>query len=92
MIRALWTSTSGMQAQQLNIHVTANNLADVNTAGFKRSRADFQDLLYQTLRVPGGPSSGGTQVRTGMELGHGSRAVAIQKLFLQGDYRQTQNE
>jgi flagellar basal-body rod protein FlgG len=81
-----------MQAQQLNIDVIANNLANVNTAGFKRSRADFQDLLYQTLRVAGGPTSAGTLVPTGMELGHGTRAVAIQKLFLQGDYQQTQNE
>jgi len=92
MIRALWTSASGMQAQQLNIDVIANNLANVNTTGFKRSRADFQDLLYQTLRVAGGPSSTGTLVPTGMDLGHGTRAVAIQKLFLQGDYQQTQNE
>jgi len=81
-----------MQAQQLNIDVIANNLANVNTTGFKRSRADFQDLLYQTLRVAGGPSSTGTLVPTGMDLGHGTRAVAIQKLFLQGDYQQTQNE
>jgi flagellar basal-body rod protein FlgG len=92
MIRALWTSASGMHAQQLNIDVIANNLANVNTTGFKRSRADFQDLLYQTLRVAGGPTSAGTLVPTGMELGHGTRAVAIQKLFLQGDYQQTQNE
>jgi flagellar basal-body rod protein FlgG len=92
MIRALWTSASGMQAQQLIIDAIANNLANVNTTGFKRSRADFQDLLYQTLRVPGGPSSSGTEVPTGMELGHGSHAVAIQKLFLQGDYQQTQND
>jgi flagellar basal-body rod protein FlgG len=92
MIRALWTSASGMQAQQLNIDVIANNLANVNTSGFKRSRADFQDLLYQTLRVAGGPTSSGTQVPTGVQLGHGTRSVAIQKLFLQGDYQQTQNE
>jgi flagellar basal-body rod protein FlgG len=92
MIRALWTSASGMQAQQLNIDVIANNLANVNTAGFKGSRADFQDLLYQTLHVAGGPTSAGTQVPTGMQLGHGTRPVAIQKLFLQGDYQQTQNE
>ena len=92
MIRALWTAASGMEAQQLNIDVISNNLANVNTTGFKRSRVDFQDLLYQTLRLPGGPSSGGTQVPTGMELGHGTRPVAIEKLFLQGDYQQTQNE
>ncbi|MBI3327986.1 MAG: flagellar basal-body rod protein FlgG [Nitrospinae bacterium] len=92
MIRALWSSASGMQAQQLNIDIIANNLANVNTAGFKRSRADFQDLLYQTLRVAGASSGGGNQVPTGMQLGHGARPAAIQKLFLQGDMQQTQNE
>lgn len=92
MIRALWTSASGMQAQQLNIDVIANNLANVNTAGFKRSRVDFQDLLYQTLRFAGAPTAGGNQIPTGMQLGHGSRPAAIQRLFLAGDMQQTQNE
>lgn len=92
MIRALWSAASGMQAQQLNIDVIANNLANVNTAGFKRSRADFQDLLYQTLRLAGAPTAGGNQAPTGMQLGHGTRPAAIQKLFLQGDMQQTQNE
>lgn len=92
MLRALWTSASGMQAQQLNIDIIANNLANVNTVGFKRSRADFQDLLYQTLRLAGTSTSGGNQVPTGMQLGHGARPAAIQKLFLQGDYQQTHNE
>jgi len=85
MIRALWTSASGMQAQQLNIDVIANNLANVNTAGFKRGRADFQDLLYQTLRLAGAPTSAGNQIPTGMQLGHGARPAAIQKLFLLTD-------
>jgi flagellar basal-body rod protein FlgG len=81
-----------MEAQTLNIDVISNNLANVNTAGFKRSRADFQDLLYQTLRAPGSSSSTGTEVPTGIQLGQGVRPVAVQKLFLQGDYQQTQNE
>jgi flagellar basal-body rod protein FlgG len=81
-----------MQAQQLNIDIIANNLANVNTVGFKRSRADFQDLLYQTMRLAGASTSGGNQVPTGMQLGHGARPAAIQKLFLQGDYQQTHNE
>lgn len=91
MIRALWTAASGMEAQQLNIDVIANNLANVNTTGFKRSRADFQDLLYQTMRQPGAKSSTNSIYPTGMQLGLGSRAAAIQKVFLQGDFQYTQN-
>ncbi len=92
MIRSLWTAASGMQAQSLNIDVISNNLANVNTAGFKRSRADFQDLLYETLRDAGTPSADGTEVPAGIQIGHGTRPVAVQKQFLQGDYQQTQNE
>lgn len=92
MIRALWTAASGMEAQQLNIDVIANNLANVNTVGFKRSRADFQDLLYQTLKLPGTSSSATSEVPTGEQIGLGVKPVAIQKLFLQGDYQQTQND
>jgi len=92
MIRAMWIAASGMEAQQLNVDVISNNLANVNTTGFKRSRADFQDLLYQTLRQPGAASSSSTQVPTGMQVGQGTRPVAIQKIFIQGDYQQTQNE
>lgn len=91
MIRALWTSASGMQAQQLNIDTIANNLANVNTIGFKRSRVEFQDLPYQTLTMPGVTSSStaGTQVPTGAQVGHGSRPVATRKIFAQGNYKQT---
>ena len=92
MIRALWTGATGMQAQQLNIDVVANNLANVNTTGFKRGRGDFQDLLYQTLRLAGTASSAGTEVPTGIQVGHGARTVAVQKIFLQGDFMQTMNE
>ncbi len=92
MIRSLWTAASGMQAQSLNIDVISNNLANVNTAGFKRSRADFQDLLYETLRDAGTASADGTEVPAGIQIGHGTRPVAVQKQFLQGDYQQTQNE
>ena len=92
MLRSLWTAASGMQAQSINIDVLSNNLANVNTTGFKRGRADFQDLLYETLRLPGAPSSTSTQVPTGIQLGHGTRTAAIQKIFLQGDYQATQNE
>lgn len=92
MIRSLWTAATGMQAQTLNIDVIANNLANVNTSGFKRSRADFQDLLYESIRAPGVASSSGTRVPTGIQLGHGVRTVATQKLFMQGDFQATQNQ
>ena len=92
MLRTLWIAASGMQAQRLNIDVISNNLANVNTTGFKRSRADFQDLLYETLRPAGASSSAGTEVPTGMQVGQGTRPVATQKIFLQGDYHQTENE
>jgi flagellar basal-body rod protein FlgG len=91
MIRSLWTAASGMQAQTINIDVIANNLSNVNTAGFKRSRADFQDLLYENMRPPGMASSAGTEVPTGIQIGHGTRPVATQKIFSQGDFQHTQN-
>jgi flagellar basal-body rod protein FlgG len=91
MIRALYTAATGMQAQQLNIDVIANNLANVNTNGFKKSRADFQDLLYQTLRAPGAPSTNNTQLPTGIQVGLGARPAAVQRINLQGDYTQTGN-
>jgi flagellar basal-body rod protein FlgG len=80
-----------MQAQNLNIDVIANNLANVNTAGFKKSRADFQDLLYESLTAPGVSSSEATEVPTGIQVGHGTRPAATQKLFIQGDLEKTQN-
>jgi flagellar basal-body rod protein FlgG len=92
MIRSLWTAATGMQAQQTNIDVVANNLANVNTTGFKRSRADFQDLLYQTMRAPGTETSqAGTQVPVGIQLGHGVKTVSVSKMFTQGDYARTGN-
>lgn len=92
MMRSLWIAATGMQSQQMSIDVVANNLANVNTAGFKRSRVDFQDLLYQTLKLPGTVATGGEVIPTGMQLGQGVRPVAIQKIFEQGDYQQTGNE
>ena len=91
MIRALYTAATGMEAQQLNIDVIANNLANVGTSGFKKSRADFQDLFYQTLKEPGGPATGTTQVPTGIQVGLGVRPVAVQRIHLQGDFSQTTN-
>jgi flagellar basal-body rod protein FlgG len=91
MIRALWTAASGMQSQQTNVDVIANNLANVNTAGFKRSRPDFQDLLYQTLQSAGAMSNSGSAYPTGLSVGLGSRVVSTAKVFVQGNYKETQN-
>jgi flagellar basal-body rod protein FlgG len=92
MIRALWTAGTGMSVQQTNLDVIANNIANANTGGFKKSRADFQDLMYQTLRLQGAATEAGNQVPTGVQIGHGAMLAAVQKVFLQGDYQQTQNE
>ena len=92
MIRAMWTAASGMAAQQLNMDVLAHNLANSNTVGFKRSRADFQDMLYQTLRSPGANASAATTLPTGIQLGTGVRAVAVQKMFSPGSLQQTSND
>lgn len=90
-MRALWTAATGMQAQQLTLDVVANNLANVQTAGFKRSRVDFQDLVYETLQTPGASSAQGQEIPSGFQVGHGSRAVATQRLFIKGDLQQTGN-
>lgn len=92
MMRALWTAASGMQAQQKNIDVVANNLANVNTTGFKKSRADFQDLVYQDLKSSGSPSTSSTEVPTGIQIGLGTRLAAVSKLFSTGDLTQSGNE
>jgi len=81
-----------MQAQELNIDVISNNLANVNTSGFKKSRAEFQDLLYENLRPAGAASSADTTIPTGVQMGHGARPSAVQKLFSQGDFQNTENE
>lgn len=91
MMRSLWTAATGMTAQQTNIDVIAHNLANVNTVGFKASRADFQDLVYQTLREPGAAATEGTQVPTGVQVGLGARYAAVQRIFTPGDLRQTGN-
>ena len=72
MIRALWTASSGMNAQQTNIDIVSNNLANVNTVGYKKSRAQFQDLLYQTIRAAGSTTAQGNMTPTGLQVGHGT--------------------
>jgi flagellar basal-body rod protein FlgG len=92
MIRALWTAASGMQAQQMNIDVVANNIANVNTAGFKKSRADFQDLMYQTVKTTGAPSTNTTTIPTGIQVGLGVKPAAVTKIFSPGNITQTGND
>ncbi|MEW5864206.1 MAG: flagellar basal-body rod protein FlgG [Pseudomonadota bacterium] len=91
MIRSLWISKTGLDAQQTNLDVIANNLANVATNGFKRSRAVFEDLLYQTIRSPGAQSSQNTQLPSGLQLGTGVRPVATARIFTQGNLQQTGN-
>ncbi|MEA4882372.1 MAG: flagellar basal-body rod protein FlgG [Clostridia bacterium] len=91
MMRALWSAATGMLAKQLDMDVIANNLANLNSAGFKKSRTDFQDLMYQTLRTAGSTVAAGSKVPTGIQVGLGTRAAAIQKVFSQGDFVQTEN-
>lgn len=92
MIRSLWISKTGLDAQQTQMDVISNNLANVNTAGFKRSRAVFEDLLYQTLRQPGAQSSQQTNLPTGLQIGTGVRPVAAERIFTQGNLQQTNND
>ncbi len=91
MNQALWVAKTGLDAQQTRMTVTANNLANVNTTGFKRERAEFEDLLYQQGRQAGAQSSQQTQLPTGMQTGTGVRVVATEKLHTQGNLLQTGN-
>jgi flagellar basal-body rod protein FlgG len=91
LIRSLWISKTGLDAQQTQMDVIANNLANVGTNGFKRSRAVFEDLLYQTLRQPGAQSSQQTQLPSGLQLGTGVRPVTTERIFTQGNLQQTGN-
>ena len=92
MMRGLWTAATGMTGQQTNLDVIANNLANVNTTGFKKSRAEFQDLLYQTHRHAGTETAAGVEIPVGIQVGMGTRPIAIQKMFTQGDYVRTGNQ
>lgn len=92
MMRALWSASSGMQAQQLNMDITSNNLANVNTAGFKKSRAEFKDLLYETLQRPDSPELlPGAAVPAGIQVGHGVRPSATGRDFTEGNLQPTGN-
>lgn len=91
MIRSLWTAKTGLESQQVQLDVIANNLANVSTNGFKRSRAVFEDLLYQSVRQPGAPSSQQSQFPTGLQFGTGVKPVATERLHTQGNLMQTGN-
>ena len=84
MIRGLWTAATGMSAQQSNVAVIANNLANVNTSGFKRSRTNFQDLMYQNIRNAGVSTSEGSQLPVGIQVGMGTKVISVSKNFQQG--------
>lgn len=91
MIRALYTAASGMQTQQLNLDNVANNLANASTAGFRRRRLQFQDMIYQNLVLPGAASTQQTTYPAGLQIGLGARASASEVIQLQGDFNSTGN-
>lgn len=90
-MRALFTAATGMEAQQARIDTIANNIANVGTTGFKKSRAEFQDLFYETLRAPGAATADGTVIPTGVQVGHGVQLSAINTIFSAGDRINTGN-
>jgi len=92
MMTGMWSAASGMAAQKLTIDVIANNLANVNTTGFKKSRSDFQDLMYQTISQAGSETSAGGEIPTGIQIGMGTMPVGVHKMFMQGDLNETKNE
>jgi flagellar basal-body rod protein FlgG len=92
MIRSLWIAKTGMDAQQTQLDVISNNLANVGTNGYKRQVAAFEDLLYQNVRQAGANSSQQTQLPTGLQLGTGVQLVATPRIFTQGNLQQTSNQ
>ena len=92
MMRSLWTAASGMIGQQYNIDTISNNLSNVNTTGFKKQRAEFEDLLYQTILMAGTPATEITEIPTGIQVGHGVKIAATQKMFEQGSLQSTENK
>lgn len=91
-MRSLFTAASGMEAQQLRIDAIANNLANVNTTGFKKWRPEFQDMFYEVLRAPGASGANGSSLPTGVQVGHGVRNASISRVFSQGDRVSTQQD
>ncbi len=91
MLRALSTAATGMEAQQLNIDTIAHNLANINTSGYKQRKAQFQDLLYQNIRQAGAANTATTDIPVGLQVGLGTKAVATDIIFTQGDFASTGN-
>ena len=92
MIRSLYTAATGMKANQTFVDTIAHNLSNVNTVGYKKQQVEFEDLIYQSLQRPGGEQEDGNRAPVGIEVGLGSRVVAINRAFLQGNLEQTGNE
>src|SRR5271169_6318111 len=90
-MRSLWTAATGMQAQQTNMDVISNNLANANTTGYKRSRGNFEDLMYQNIIPAGAETANNTKIPTGIQIGMGSKTASVEKLFSQGNFTQTDN-
>lgn len=91
MMKGLFTAASGMKVQQTNVDVIANNLANVNTAGYKRTQADFQDLLYVIMKEPGAQTGSGFSTPSGVQIGSGAELVSTTKVFTPGVLEQTDN-
>ena len=91
MMRALYTATTGMLGQQLQIDVTSNNISNVNTFGYRKERAEFADLFHQVLQYAGSSTSETTLSPTGIEVGLGVRPTSVQKIFSQGNFKETEN-
>ncbi|GAB1455610.1 flagellar basal-body rod protein FlgG [Spirochaetota bacterium] len=91
MVRSLWTAASGMIGQQASIDTISNNLANVNTSGYKKMRADFEDLIYQTVRVAGTPATEDTVVPVPVQMGHGVKLAATPRQFTQGNLQNTES-
>ncbi|MCL1908103.1 MAG: flagellar basal-body rod protein FlgG [Holophagaceae bacterium] len=92
MMRAMWSAAAGMSAQAYNMDTISNNLANINTTGYKKARAEFQDLLYQTINLAGTASSANTQLPTGVQLGHGARLQAVVHSFTIGNVKHTADQ
>jgi flagellar basal-body rod protein FlgG len=89
MLRALYSAAAGMQSQQMNLDVISNNLANVNTTGYKKSKLEFQDLLYQTTRAAGADQGGGNQLPSSLQVGQGSVPISTNRIFTNGDLTHT---
>ncbi|SMC19375.1 flagellar basal-body rod protein FlgG [Desulfacinum hydrothermale DSM 13146] len=92
MMRSLWTAATGMEAQQMNMDVVAHNLANANTTAFKRSRANFEDLMYQNIIPPGAETGANGQIPAGIQIGMGVKTASVEKIFTQGNFTETGNQ